>query len=136
MKWQLMSALASLERFGEKDTFFKKWRSCRRCLQSEKPLGVFSKIEEIFLTALAVQIEKLNLKLVIMGIRKWIQFLKSVNQNIQIVKARKVQNNYEFWPDFCLPWAKEIETAKDLYQVRETLKSFFLTHIQLCVTMI
>ena len=26
--------------------------------------------------------------------------------------------------------------SKDLYQVRETLKSFFLTHIQLCVTMI
>ena len=28
-KWQLMSALASLERFGENDTFFKKWRWCR-----------------------------------------------------------------------------------------------------------
>ena len=34
-KMTLMSALASLERFGEKDPFFKKWRSCRHCLQSE-----------------------------------------------------------------------------------------------------
>ena len=32
-----MSALAvlRLERFGENDPFFKKWRSCRHCLQSE-----------------------------------------------------------------------------------------------------
>ena len=37
--WQLMLALARLERFGEKDTFFKKWRSCRHCLQSESALG-------------------------------------------------------------------------------------------------
>ena len=30
-----MSALAILERFGEKDAFFKKCKSCRHCLQSE-----------------------------------------------------------------------------------------------------
>ena len=35
IKWQLMSALARLQRFGEKDPFFKKWRSCRNCLQSD-----------------------------------------------------------------------------------------------------
>ena len=34
-----MSALASLERFGEEDPFFINWRSCRHCLQSEWPLG-------------------------------------------------------------------------------------------------
>ena len=38
IKWQLMSALNSLERFGEEDPFFIKWRSCRHCLQSEWPL--------------------------------------------------------------------------------------------------
>ena len=35
IKWQLMSALVSLERFDEKDPFFKKLRSCRHYLQSE-----------------------------------------------------------------------------------------------------
>ena len=38
INWQLMSALASLERFGEEDHFFINWRSCRHCLQSEWPL--------------------------------------------------------------------------------------------------
>ena len=41
INWQLMSALASLERFGEEDPFFINWRSCRHCLQSEWPLGRF-----------------------------------------------------------------------------------------------
>ena len=36
--WQLMSALASLERFGEEYLVFLKWRSCRHCLQNEWPL--------------------------------------------------------------------------------------------------
>ena len=34
----LMSALASLEKFGEEDLVFINWRSCRHCLQSEWPL--------------------------------------------------------------------------------------------------
>ena len=38
INWQLMSALASLERFGECNPFFINWRSCRHCLQSEWPL--------------------------------------------------------------------------------------------------
>ena len=33
-----MSALASLERFGEEAPFFINWRSCKHCLQSEWPL--------------------------------------------------------------------------------------------------
>ena len=33
-----MSALASLERFGEEDPLFINWRSRRHCLQSEWPL--------------------------------------------------------------------------------------------------
>ena len=33
-----MSALASLERFGEEDLVFINWRSCRHCLQNEWPL--------------------------------------------------------------------------------------------------
>ena len=36
-----MSALTSLERFGEKDTFFKKWRSCRHSLESELALPAY-----------------------------------------------------------------------------------------------
>ena len=32
---QLMSALASLEKFGEEDLVFINWRSCRNCLQNE-----------------------------------------------------------------------------------------------------
>ena len=36
-----MSALARLERFGEKDPFFKKWRSCRHCLQSKWALTLY-----------------------------------------------------------------------------------------------
>ena len=38
INWQLMSALASLERFGEEDLVFINWRSCRHCLQNEWPL--------------------------------------------------------------------------------------------------
>ena len=34
-----MLALASLERFSEKDSFFRKWRSFRDCLQSEWALA-------------------------------------------------------------------------------------------------
>ena len=34
-----MSALTSLERFGEEDLAFINWRSCRRCLQKEWPLA-------------------------------------------------------------------------------------------------
>ena len=33
-----MSALASLERFGEEDLVFINWRSCRHCLQNKWPL--------------------------------------------------------------------------------------------------
>ena len=33
--WQLMSALASLEMFGEEDLVFINWRLCRHCLQNE-----------------------------------------------------------------------------------------------------
>ena len=33
-----MSALASLERFGEEYLVFLNWRSCRHCLQNEWPL--------------------------------------------------------------------------------------------------
>ena len=40
---KMTSALARLERFGEKDPFFKKWRSCRHCLQSEWALVNFLK---------------------------------------------------------------------------------------------
>ena len=36
-KWQLMSALASFEMFGEEDLIFINWRSCRHCLQNEWP---------------------------------------------------------------------------------------------------
>ena len=35
---QLMSALTSLERFGDEDPFFINWRSYKHCLQSEWPL--------------------------------------------------------------------------------------------------
>ena len=35
-----MSALASLERFGKKDLVFINWRSCKHCLQNERPLYV------------------------------------------------------------------------------------------------
>ena len=38
INWQLMSALASLERFGEENLVFINWRSCRHCLQNEWPL--------------------------------------------------------------------------------------------------
>ena len=38
INWQLMSAMASLERFGEEDVIFINWRSCRHCLQNEWPL--------------------------------------------------------------------------------------------------
>ena len=43
INWQLMSALASLERFGEEDIVFINWRSCRHCLQNEWPLRSISK---------------------------------------------------------------------------------------------
>ena len=39
-----MSALASLEMFGEENPFFINWRLCRQCLQSEWPLPIFSKL--------------------------------------------------------------------------------------------
>ena len=35
INWRLMSALASLKRFGEEDFVFINWRSCRHCLQNE-----------------------------------------------------------------------------------------------------
>ena len=38
INWQLMSALASLDRFGEGDLVFINQRSCRHCLQNEWPL--------------------------------------------------------------------------------------------------
>ena len=40
-----MSVLARMERFGEKDPFFKKWRSCSHCFY--KVNGLYYKIEEI-----------------------------------------------------------------------------------------
>ena len=39
--WHLMSALATLESFGEKYLVFLKWRSCRHCLQIKWPLWFF-----------------------------------------------------------------------------------------------
>ena len=41
-----MSALASLEKFGEMGSFFKKWTSFRHCLQSEWAL-IGNEIEEM-----------------------------------------------------------------------------------------
>ena len=38
LNWQLMSALASLERFGEEYLVFINWSLCRHCLQNEWPL--------------------------------------------------------------------------------------------------
>ena len=35
---QLISSLASLDRFGEEDIVFINWRLCKHCLQSEWPL--------------------------------------------------------------------------------------------------
>ena len=41
INWQLMSALASLERFDEEDLVFINLRSCRYCLQNEWPLSMY-----------------------------------------------------------------------------------------------
>ena len=60
---QLMSALASLERFGEEDPFFINWRSCRYCLQSEwalHGLGIFM-CQKIVFSADQLIIQKLKL---------------------------------------------------------------------------
>ena len=41
INWQLMLALASLERLGEKDLVFINWRSSRLCLQNEWSLSIW-----------------------------------------------------------------------------------------------
>ena len=38
INWQLMLALASLDRFGEEVLISINWRSCRHCLQNKWPL--------------------------------------------------------------------------------------------------
>ena len=47
IKWKLMSAVASLEWFGEKEPFFKKWRSCKHCLQSRPVVPGFARFWQI-----------------------------------------------------------------------------------------
>ena len=58
INWQLMSALASLERFGEENLVFINWRLCRHCLQNEWPLTFSRNIVE----KLSIIVETKNLK--------------------------------------------------------------------------
>ena len=80
-----MSALASLERFGEEDPFFKKWRSCWHCLQSEWALAIFR-------AYLITILERWQAATTPLGLFKY-----AALQISRKYKCFKVCNTYPFW---------------------------------------
>ena len=52
LNWQLISALAILERFGDEYLVLLNWRSCRHCLRNKWPLGYFFSLKIINLSNL------------------------------------------------------------------------------------